>query len=100
MVVPASTATVSAPATSFTFTTEIANNGAYVVTVMSQPSNPSQTCTVTGGSGTVTSADVTSVVVTCAFDYTIGGTIAGLSGSGLVLPLRYCADAPGNEPGA
>ena len=77
--------TVSASATSFTFTTEIANGRAYSVTVSSQPSNPSQTCSMSSGSGTVSSANVTSVVVTCVPDYTIGGTIAGLSGSGLVL---------------
>ena len=74
-----------ASATSFTFTTEVANNGTYSVTVMSQPSNPSQTCTVTVGSGTVASGDVSNVVVTCVPNYTVGGTIAGLSGSGLAL---------------
>ena len=77
--------TVSAGATNFTFTTEIANDGAYNVTVMSQPSNPSQACTVTGGNGIVSSTNVTNVTVTCVPDYTIGGTIAGLSSSGLVL---------------
>jgi Bacterial Ig-like domain (group 2)/Galactose oxidase, central domain/Kelch motif len=51
---------------SFTFTTAIASGGAYNVTVFSQPSSPAQTCGVTaGGSGTVASANVTSVVVTC-----------------------------------
>jgi hypothetical protein len=77
--------TVSAGAASFTFSTAIASGGAYSVTVLSQPSNPSQTCMVSGGSGTVASANVTSVQLTCTSIYTIGGTISGLSGSGLVL---------------
>ncbi len=56
------------------------------MTVLTQPSAPSQTCTVTSGSGTVGSANVTSVAVTCATgSYTIGGTVTGLVGGGLVL---------------
>ena len=95
--------TVGAGATSFTFTTPIATGGAYSVTVMSQPSNPSQTCTVTSGSGTVASGNVSNVVVTCVPDYTIGGTIAGLSGSGLVLLVNggneFSVSAPAGTAG-
>ncbi len=71
----------------FTFATPIASGAAYAVTVLTQPSNPAQTCTVTNGSGTAI-ANVTNVQVTCANNvvtYTIGGTVSGLSGSGLVL---------------
>jgi hypothetical protein len=69
----------------FTFKTSIASGGAYKVTVLTQPSTPAQTCTVTSGSGTAT-AKVTSVQVACAtVTYTIGGTISGLTGTGLVL---------------
>ena len=76
---------VSANATSFTFTTAIASGSAYSVTVFSQPSNPAQTCVVASGSGTA-SANVTGVQVTCTTNtYTIGGTVSGLSGAGLVL---------------
>ena len=78
--------TVSAGATSFTFSTAIASGGAYSVTVLTQPSNPTETCAVkSGGSGTVAGANITSVVVTCVNAYTIGGTITGLTGTGLVL---------------
>lgn len=72
----------------FTFKTSVSSGGAYAVTVMTQPSSPTQTCTVASGSGTA-SANVTSVAVTCttpaATSFTIGGTVAGLSGTGLVL---------------
>ena len=57
----------------------------YDVTVLTQPSNPTQTCSVANGSGTAT-GNVTNVQVTCATaTYTIGGTVSGLSGTGLVL---------------
>jgi len=70
---------------SFTFSTAIAAGGAYSVAVLTQPSNPVQTCTVANGTGTA-NANVTNVQVSCATTaYTIGGTVSGLSGTGLVL---------------
>jgi 6-phosphogluconolactonase (cycloisomerase 2 family) len=70
---------------SFTFSTAVSSGGAYAVTVSTQPSTPPQVCSVTNGSGTA-SANVTNVTVTCATSsYTVSGTIAGLTGSGLVL---------------
>jgi 6-phosphogluconolactonase (cycloisomerase 2 family) len=77
---------VAAKATSFVFPTAIANGAAYAVTVLTQPTNPSQTCTVSNGSGTVSGANVTLVAIACTVnDYTVGGSISGLTGSGLVL---------------
>ncbi len=69
---------------SFTFSTALASGAAYKVTVLTQPSSPSQTCTVTNGGGTAT-ANVTNVQVACASGFTIGGTVSGLTGTGLVL---------------
>ncbi len=69
----------------FTFKTPITSGGTYSVTVQTQPSTPSQTCVVANGSGTAT-ANVSTVTVTCTTGaYTIGGTVTGLSGKGLVL---------------
>ncbi len=77
--------TIAASATTFTFATKITSGGAYAVTVLTQPSSPAQTCTVTSGSGTAT-ANVTTVQIACVTaTYTVGGTVAGLSGTGLVL---------------
>lgn len=71
---------------SFTFSTSIASGNTYSVTVLTQPSSPTQTCTVSGASGSVVSSNVTSVTVNCTTNtYTIGGTVTGLSGSGLIL---------------
>jgi environmental stress-induced protein Ves len=71
---------------SFQFTTKIASGAGYNVTVRSQPSNPTQACTVGSPSGTVGAADITTVVVSCSTsDFTVGGSINNLAGSGLVL---------------
>lgn len=73
---------VAPAATTFTFPTRVASNGAFAVTIASQPAGPSQTCTLAGASGTVVAADVTSVVVNCATDrFAVGGTVAGLEGT-------------------
>ena len=78
--------TINNNATTFAFATPIASGQPYAVTVKTQPTNNSQTCTVTSGSGNVGSADVTNVVVTCTTNkYTVGGTISGLTVNGLVL---------------
>jgi hypothetical protein len=70
----------------FSFPSPIASGAPYNVTVLTQPSGPSQSCTVASGSGTIGAADVTNVAVTCATGtFVIGGTVSGLAGSGLVL---------------
>src|SRR5271169_127821 len=66
----------------FTFATTIASGGTYAVTVFTQPTNPAQTCSLSGttGTGTVT-ANVTGVTVNCTTNpvsATIGGTVTGL----------------------
>lgn len=67
----------------FTFATKV--TGAYSVIVLTQPSNPDQTCTIIGGTGTAI-ANVTTVAVTCTTGtVTVGGQVTGLSGKGLVL---------------
>src|SRR6267378_7081732 len=69
----------------FNFATTIANGAMYKVTVQSQPTNPSQTCTVANGSGTA-SGNVGTIVVTCSSGTLIlGGSVSGLAGTGLVL---------------
>jgi len=71
---------------SFTFATELASGTAFQVSVATQPSRPSQTCTVADASGTIAGSDVRTVKVSCATNsYTIRGTVSGLQGTGLVL---------------
>jgi hypothetical protein len=69
----------------FTFDTPVAYNGAYAVTVTTQPSNA--TCTVSRGLGAGVVANVTNVSVTCSENaYSIGGTVTGLA-SGMQVTL-------------
>jgi hypothetical protein len=49
----------------FTFMTSILQGRTYSVSVFTNPSTPPEYCSVTFATGTVTSSDVTSVVVTC-----------------------------------
>ena len=70
---------------SFTFKTPVTGpTDAYAVTVLTQPTSPNQICTVASGSGNA-SANVTNVAVTCVLSYTIGGTVSGVVGTGLIL---------------
>jgi hypothetical protein len=75
---------VPANATHFTMPTAIAYGGTYALSVQTQPQG--LTCTVSGGTGTMPASAVTSVDLTCASaSYTLGGSISGLTASGLVL---------------
>lgn len=71
----------------FSFATRLSSGASYAVAVRVPPSNPTQSCTIANGSGTVASADVTSVRITCGSTaaFSVSGTVAGLFGSGLVL---------------
>ncbi|MEM9533667.1 MAG: hypothetical protein AAGA23_22285, partial [Pseudomonadota bacterium] len=68
--------------------------------VASQPTNPTQICTVTAGSGTVASADVTVAVECVLATFAIGGTVSGLAGSDLSLRLNGQSDLAINSNGS
>ena len=77
---------VLGPTGSFTFATAIDSGTSYAVTIKTQPSGPTQTCSVGGGTGTVVNANATTVTINCSTNsYLIGGTVTGLIGSGVVL---------------
>ena len=65
----------------FTFTTPLASGAAYNVTVKTNPAG--QVCTVANPTGTIASANVTNLIVTCATSgtLTVGGSVSGLSGT-------------------
>ena len=50
---------------SFVFSTPVMSGAPYAVTIETQPTNPAQTCVLTAGTGAVTDANVSNVVVTC-----------------------------------
>jgi hypothetical protein len=70
----------------FKFPTKIANGSTYNVRVETHPENPTQACTVTNGTGTVPTADITNIVVTCSTSsFPVNVTVSGLAGTGLQL---------------
>ena len=80
----ADTLAVAAGATSFTLPQPVAEGAGYAVSATAQPAGLS--CSVSSGIGDMGSTDVTSVQVVCSpLSYTVGGTISGLAGAGLVL---------------
>jgi uncharacterized repeat protein (TIGR03803 family) len=87
------TLTVNSGNTQFTMPTRVAYTSAYNITVQTQPTN--ETCTVSNGSGIMGTANVTTVTVNCAVNtYTIGGSISGLTATGLVLQNNGTDNTP------
>lgn len=76
-----------------TFATPVTPGMSYQVTVKTQPSSPRQVCTVGNGSGTINAGNAT-VTISCATVHTIGVSVSGLSGTGLVLQLNGGNDLP------
>ncbi|HEX2817827.1 MAG TPA: hypothetical protein VHN39_15650, partial [Phenylobacterium sp.] len=83
----------------YAFATPLAAGSAYSVTVLAQPQTPDQTCTVSNGSGTIGSSDINNVVINCPYPpaYAVGGTITGMTGTGL--DLTYFAPNLGVQLG-
>ncbi|HET8695916.1 MAG TPA: hypothetical protein VFO94_00435, partial [Gammaproteobacteria bacterium] len=76
----------------FTFSgVALASGASYTVLVASNPAG--QSCAVTNAAGTIASANVTNVTVTC-FGFSLGGTVTGLTKSGLVLEVNGFNDLP------
>ena len=85
----------------FQFATGIAVGGTYAVTITQQPTNPAQNCTVTSGTGDIVDANITTVQIACStLSYDVGGTVAGLAGTGLVLTNNGADDKTVNASGA
>jgi len=83
----------------FVFGTALTSTSPYDVTVFAQPNG--QTCTVSSGSGTVASSNITTVQVNCVTNtYAISGNVSGLSGTGLVLQNNSGDDLPISANGA
>lgn len=81
----------------FSFPGGLANGAAYDVTIRTQPSNPAQTCAVSSGAGRVNGGNVTNVAVACttgSTSFTVGGSVTGLTGSGLILRNNGAEDLP------
>ncbi|MCB1200944.1 MAG: DUF1554 domain-containing protein [Leptospiraceae bacterium] len=89
--------TVANGATSFTFATALSNGASYSVTVQTQPTGLS--CGVTNATGTVSSANVTNVTVSCSSTKRIFVSATSYSGNlGGVSGADAKCQADGNKP--
>ena len=65
------------------FDTALPSGARYDVTIAEQPRDPSQTCSVSNGSGFVGDGNVTNIVVDCVTrDFSVGGRVTRLRGLG------------------
>jgi hypothetical protein len=85
---------------SFTFVTPVSSGGIYSVMVLTQPSSPAQTCSVTNGNGTA-SANVTGVQIACVTSHNVWTWV---NGSNVVNQIGIYGTRgttnPANIPGA
>jgi len=80
---------------SYKFATPLADGTDYAVTVSSQPTNLSQTCAVSNDSGVISGANIGNADVACTTNnYVVGGSVSGLTGTGLTLQLNGANDLP------
>jgi 6-phosphogluconolactonase (cycloisomerase 2 family) len=86
------------PVTGVTYAYALASGSPFSFTFVTQPSNPSQTCAFANppnASGTVGSSDNTSIDIVCTTNsYAVGGTVSGLTGTGLALSLNGGSSLP------
>lgn len=86
----------------FTFSTSLNSGDSYSVTVLAQPANPTQNCVVSNAIGSVSNSNITDVEITCtttSSSYSIGGSVSGLQGAGLVLQNNGGDDLAVNSNG-
>ncbi|MFO7592415.1 MAG: right-handed parallel beta-helix repeat-containing protein [Pseudomonadota bacterium] len=85
------------------FSKELEDGESYEVQVVRQPEG--QVCTLSNASGTINGADAIDVVATCTGDaadvgpFTVGVTVSGLEGEGLILQLNGSDDLEITENG-
>ena len=74
----------------FHFTKPLASGTQYAITIVTQPSSPLQTCSITSPNqqGQVTTANITGIQIVCnANSYGLAGIVSGLTGTGLSISV-------------
>jgi hypothetical protein len=90
----------------FTFATPVASGSVYKVTVLTEPINPTQTCTIANGGGTVGSSNVTNVQISCAasvveeWTWVNGANTANQPGTYGTLGTAAAGNVPGARNGS
>lgn len=86
---------------SYNFTYGLPGAATYSVQVLNNPKGLSQTCVVSNGFGTMPSAAVGNVNISCTTDYfAVTGTVRGLTGNGLTLQNNGGSDIGLNSTGS
>jgi 6-phosphogluconolactonase (cycloisomerase 2 family) len=91
---------------SFTFPTGLASGTSFNVTVVTQPNNPAQLCTVSSGTGTIATSNTAAVSVTCfyggrfAYVADLGTSINGISAYAINQSTGALTALAGNPYGA
>ena len=71
----------------FSFSTKLSGGASYSVTVLTQPSSPTQTCSVSNGSGSVSRSNITDISISCVDDFSpTVTTVSPASGSANIEP--------------
>lgn len=74
----------------YQFSTAFTTGQDFALAIQTQPVLPSQTCSVSGGTGVVGYGNIATIIVNCdPLRYTLGGTISGLDGIGFTLTNSY-----------
>lgn len=83
--------TMTGASGSFTFPTLVESGQSYNVTLVASPTSPvSQTCSLISNAGIVTNDHILGIKLLCTTnEFTIGGTVTGLTGTGLVLQHNF-----------
>ena len=80
----------------FIFPVFLSNGAKYSVSVVQQPSSPTQVCTVINGSGVVSGADVTNIVVSCQRQRHWHAAVQIGQSTGFSRDARVATDPSGN----
>jgi hypothetical protein len=84
----------------YSFTSLIHSGASYTVSVVAQPTFPTQICSVVNGTGTIGNANVTNVQINCTtVGYTFVGTAYGVVGTGLTLQLNGSSNVTVKQSG-
>ena len=69
-----------------TLSNRIPSGSTFAVSIRTQPSSPSQVCTINNATGTVTNNDINVLSIACVTNtYLMGGTLSGVLGTGLTI---------------
>lgn len=77
----------------FTFATALEDGVDYTVSIVAQPANPVQICSVANGSGSVNGANVTDIAVTCITPQPVGSLDGGFGSGGKLTSASSAARA-------